>query len=158
MERQVSVSFHFLKIYMNASTVPPHQHPNERSDQEKFTHFIENYLAHGFGDVTHFPGRLKDSTNVDPNDRQFVAKVRFARKHKLWHYHIGIPCYVFSERATRGNWLSAYILNFQRFHDDYIKLVDLNSHPPFVLPKDKHFEGDLDVSGGHKAANLRVVK
>lgn len=45
MERQLSVSFHFLKIYMNASEAPPHCHPRERSDKEKFNDFMERYLT-----------------------------------------------------------------------------------------------------------------
>jgi hypothetical protein len=45
MERQLSVSFHFLKIYMNASEAPPHCYPRERSDKEKFNDFMERYLT-----------------------------------------------------------------------------------------------------------------
>ncbi|WP_127346653.1 hypothetical protein [Pseudidiomarina mangrovi] len=157
MERQVSVSFHFLKIYMNASVSPPRCHPNELSDQAKFNQFIERYLAHGFGDAMHFPGRLKESTDVDTNDRQFVAKVQFARKHMLWHYHIGIPCYDSVSLGNRGDWLSAYVLNFQRFSDHKIKLVDLNSHPPFELPRDNHLEGEIAIPGGN-TRHLKVVK
>lgn len=157
MERQLSVSFHFLKLYINAITTPPHSHPRERSDKEKFNDFMECYLTHGFGDAQHFPGRLKDSTDVDTNDRQFVSKVQFARKHRLWHYHIGIPCYECSDDSSRGDWLSAYLLNFQRFSDSYIKLVDLNSHPPFELPDAEYLDGEVGFAKDRKG-HLRVVK
>lgn len=154
MERQLSVSFNFLKIYMNLSEQPPHCHPEETSDKEKINYFISAFLNHGFGDSQHFPGRLKESSDIDTDDPQFLKKVTFAREHRLWHYHIGIPCYEEQSKSNRGNWLSAYLLNLQKFLEDYIKLVDLNSHPPFVLPKAKSLEGEAPIA----KPKLRVIK
>ncbi|RUO56256.1 MULTISPECIES: hypothetical protein [Pseudidiomarina] len=157
MERQLTVSYHFLKIYMNASEQPPHCYPSELSDKQKFNHFIANYLAHGFGDTDLFPGRMKESTDVDKNDPKFIAKVQYARKHHLWHYHIGIPCYEATEECSRGDWLSAYLLNFQKFSESKIKLVDFNSHPPFTFPSETELDGDEELVPREKP-HLRVVK
>ncbi|MGQ4276445.1 hypothetical protein ACQ5ES_05305 [Pseudidiomarina sp. E22-M8] len=158
MERQITVSYHFLKIYMNASEQPPHCYPSELSDKQKFNHFISAYLTHGFGDPDLFPGRLKESTDVDKDDPKFITKVNYARKHQLWHYHIGIPCYDDSEKRPRGDWLSAYLLNFQRLSEIKIKLVDLNSHPPFSFPAEEYLEGDETLARSPKKPQLRLVK
>ncbi|MCH8492493.1 MAG: hypothetical protein LAT53_04580 [Idiomarina sp.] len=111
MERQLSVSFSFLKIYMNLSEQPPSRHPDEASDKDKINHFISAFLSHGLGDTQHFPGRLKESTDVDKDD-------------------------------------------LQKFSESYIKLVDLNSHPPFVLPTIQDFEGDASIP----MLKLRLIK
>lgn len=157
MERQLTVSYHFLKIYMNASEQPPHCSPSELSDKQKFNHFIANYLNHGLGDTELFPGRLKESIDVDKNDPKFITKVEYARKHNLWHYHIGIPCYEETDSRTRGDWLSAYLLNFQKFSEFKIKLVDLNSHPPFIFPREEELDGDEELMPTGRP-RLRVVK
>ncbi|PTB89056.1 hypothetical protein C9927_02215 [Pseudidiomarina aestuarii] len=86
MDRHVTVSHQFLKIYINASEQPPRCFPSELSDKQKFNHFISSFLTHGFGNVNLFPGRMKPSTDVDKDDPIFLTKVNYARQYHLWHY------------------------------------------------------------------------
>lgn len=74
-------------------------------------------------------GRNKSSVPRNPHTKKEQSNHAYAQKHCLWHYHIGIPCYV----GEHGDMTSEYVLHYQRF-DDEIILVDLLPHPPFELP------------------------
>lgn len=98
-----------------------------KSDQAKIREFITHVETYG---LTQLKGRNKSSDNVPTNDPNWTNKVAYAQKHKLWHFHIGIPDYTLSEK---GDYVSEYILHYQLF-DDEIKLVSMSYHPPFELP------------------------
>ncbi len=98
-----------------------------KSDKEKILAFITHIKQFGLNGLI---GRNKSSDNVPKNDPNWTAKVKYAQKHHLWHYHIGIPNY---ETATNGEQVSEYILHYQRF-DNEIRLVSMSYHPPFELP------------------------
>lgn len=101
-------------------------------DQQKIFDFTQHLQVHGFGGL---PGRNKASTDVDTDDHLFMEKVRYAREHSLYHYHIGIPEYDETKRV--GDWTSEYILHY-KYLGDKVTILDLDSHPPFTLP-DKKF-------------------
>lgn len=98
-----------------------------KSDRIKIAKFIKHVENYG---LTNLTGRNKSSAEVPTNDPDWLNKVKYAQKHKLWHYHIGIPKY---ETATNGEQVSEYILHYQRF-DDEVRLVAMSYHPPFELP------------------------
>lgn len=98
-----------------------------KSDQDKINKFIYHISRHG---LTNLTGRNKSSDNVPTDDPNWAAKVAYAKKHQLWHYHIGIPDY---HTASNGDQVSEYVLHYI-LGDDFIKIVELDSHPPMNLP------------------------
>lgn len=108
-----------------------------RADKQKINDFINHVTEFGLEGLA---GRNKSSDNVPFDDPNWAKKVNYAQTHKLWHYHIGIPTY---EQATNGEWVSEYILHYQRF-DDTIILVEMSYHPPFSLPNEKYLVSKTD--------------
>ncbi len=100
-------------------------------DKRKLRLFIIHVKKHGF---TGLKGRNKSSSDVPRNDPNWLAKVQYARQHNLWHYHIGIPNY---EESEKGDMVSEYILHYVKGEQE-IKIVDMSSHPPFVLPSEDY--------------------
>lgn len=88
--------------------------------------FVRHVEQHGLKGLT---GRNKSSAPQNPHTKKERANHAHAQKHCLWHYHIGIPCYI----GDDGDKTSEYILHYQRF-DDEIVLLALSAHPPFRLP------------------------
>lgn len=101
------------------------------SDQLKIADFILHVRTHGLDGLL---GRNKPSHEVPTNTPNWSERVAYAQKYKLWHYHIGIPCYV---QNVHGDYVSEYILHYIK-EDDYILLVDMTPHPPFELPKEDY--------------------
>lgn len=160
MDREVKASHTFLQIFFHLNDKPPHKYPNEKSDKRKFAEFIANYLSYGFDNKEATPGRLKHSNNVDKDDPYFLKKVRYANEHKLWHYHVGIDIYNNEDEASPGDFCSEWVIDFQYFREDLIKLVDFNAHPPFKLPNEQALEGDnsFPFKPQAKRPNLKVIK
>ena len=101
-------------------------------DQDKIYDFIYHVENLGFEGL---PGRNKSSDEVPKDDPDFLKKVKYARKHNLWHYHIGIPeC---NRDNSYGDWTSEYILHYS-VKNRNILVIDLDYHPPFLLPKEKY--------------------
>ena len=98
-----------------------------KADQLKIRYFIEHIETYGFDGLI---GRNKSSDDVPTDHPNWCERVAYAQKHKLWHYHIGIPCY---QTANNGEQVSEYILHYIR-EDNEIKLVTMSYHPPFALP------------------------
>ncbi|MBV7388307.1 hypothetical protein KRX11_06580 [Pasteurellaceae bacterium TAE3-ERU1] len=97
-------------------------------DKNKIIDFI--YHVQKFGMIG-LPGKNKSSDDVSTNDPQWLSKVLYAQEHNLWHYHIGIPNYDKSNGI--GKYTSEYILHYILGHN-FIKIVDMTPHPPFILP------------------------
>lgn len=95
-------------------------------DRIKIAQFIHHVEQHGLKGLQ---GRNKSSVPDNVHTKKERINYTYAQKHCLWHYHIGIPCYV----GEHGDMTSEYILHYQRF-DENIVIVDLSTHPPFVLP------------------------
>ncbi|MFW2177973.1 MULTISPECIES: hypothetical protein [unclassified Moraxella] len=102
-----------------------------KSDQLKIKEFVNHVKSLGFEGLT---GRNKSSDNVPTDNPDWSKIVAYAQKNQLWHYHIGIPSYV---RSEKGDMTSEYVLHYVK-GDDYIKLVDLSAHPPLKLPMESY--------------------
>ncbi len=103
-------------------------------DIEKIKGFVQHVSEKGLNDL---PGRNKSSDNVDTNDHDFIKKVSHAKKHNLWHYHIGIPQY--DKTNKFGDWTSEWVIHYQRLGNE-IHIVELDDHPPFTLPAEKYLK------------------
>lgn len=101
------------------------------ADKDKISEFIEYVQNNGLVGLT---GRNKSSDDVPKDDPFWSNKVRYAQKYQLWHYHIGIPNYELSES---GDFVSEYVLHYIK-GNDFIKIVDMNGHPPFTLPTENY--------------------
>lgn len=77
------------------------------------------------------PGRLKRSDHVDTDRNDWLERVQLVREYNLWHYHVGIPSY--DRRKPRGDWTSQTIVHLS-ITDTTVVLIDIDSHPPFMLP------------------------
>lgn len=93
--------------------------------QDVIADFVDHVEQHGLKGLQ---GRNKSSAPQNPHTKKEQANFKYAQKHCIWHYHIGIPCYV----GEWGDMTSEYILHYQRF-DDRIVLLELSAHPPFTL-------------------------
>lgn len=82
-------------------------------------------------------GRNKKSNNPETSDLDFHKKATFAVKHKLFHYHIGIPDY---KQSQQGDLTSEYVIHYS-FDEalGYIDVISIDYHPPLQLP----YESDL---------------
>jgi hypothetical protein len=140
---QVSASFNFVKIFQNLEPLKsPFKYPNELPDQIKIATVISKYLESGWeGDLK---GKNHSSDNVPPEDVNWLEKVKYAQKHNLWHYHVGIPFY---ENSEYGYLTSYYVLHYQKLTETHIKLIDLDTHSPMGLPKESYMEGDIQLGG-----------
>ena len=104
--------------------------------------FVEHVEEHGMNNL---PGRNKPSTDVPSTDRAYQAKVNYATKHNLWHYHIGLP--VYDETKDHGDYTSRYVLDYIKVDDNNIKLVRLAPHDEktaYTLPGEARFEHLMD--------------
>ncbi len=136
---KVSASEKFVSLLNRLPDSPSVKHPQEQPDQHKVVHFIQTYLSSGM-DPTVLPGKVVCSDNVPTDDKEWLAKVKYAQRHKLWHYHIGIPFYV---DDGKGYLTSGYVLHYQQLDETHIKLVDIDWHPPMILPSEPYLEGDV---------------
>lgn len=92
----------------------------------QFIYHVERYGLNGL------KGRNKSSAPSNPHTKRERANFAYAQKYCLWHYHIGIPCYV----GDDGDMTSEYILHYQRF-DEEIRIIAMLAHPPFNLPNEQ---------------------
>ncbi|UQV24856.1 MULTISPECIES: hypothetical protein [Vibrio] len=93
---------------------------------------IDNYFVQGH------KVRNKASDDVDTNDPDFIAKVKFAQQHSLWHFHVGFYDFGYDlkgyEVSKNGELTSQWVIHYQKFADNHINVADLTPHPPFELP------------------------
>ena len=93
------------------------------------SHFIESYRV-----------RNKNSDNVRKDDPEFIAKVSFAIKYKLWHYHAGFyninnnyPIDDGYKLSDANDLVSQWLIHYQKISNSHIVLVDLKAHPPLDI-------------------------
>lgn len=91
--------------------------------QNAVASFVVTYQQHGLGDQTKYIGRLSPSWHrLPPNAPPYI----YAKKHDLWHYHIGLPTYSGGQSWGRT---SDWLLHFQwPEQSTHISLVDLYTH------------------------------
>lgn len=102
-----------------------------KQDRLKLTQFITHIENYGFDGLK---GRNKSSDEVPTDDPSWLAKVKYAQKYNLWHFHIGIPHYTTS---PKGDLTSEYVLHYL-LEADFIVLVDMSPHPPLNLPDESY--------------------
>lgn len=122
---EVVFSRYFRDCYANFS----------ESDRRKIYSFYEHVKKHG---LVELEGRNKNSDNVHKDDPNFLEKVAYAIKHKLWHYHIGIVRYDLSRPF--GHRTSEWVLHYVNESPESIKIADLDWHPPFRLPTEERLD------------------
>lgn len=114
---QVQMSDYFKEAY-------PHFDDGVRQAVARFIDHMENYGVKGL------QGRNKSSADLTDTTKKGRERAKFAQKHCLWHYHLGVPEYI---EQRNGEFTSQYILHYC-YYDDLIVLVDIDTHPPFYLP------------------------
>lgn len=106
------------------------QYPKD--DRLKITHFISHVEQHGYDGLT---GKIGPSDNIPQQDPNRRAKIRYAKRYHLWHYHIGIPRYLPARHILAPYQTSEYVLHFMKFPGGkVIRIVDLDYHDPMTLP------------------------
>ena len=108
---------------------------NDVESLYKIVQFITHLETEGFSGLK---GRNKKSNNPNTNDSDFATKAKFAIKHKLFHYHIGIPEY---QQSPHGDLTSEYVIHYS-FDEalGYVDVICIDYHPPLELP----YESDLE--------------
>jgi hypothetical protein len=107
------------------------------SEDEKT--LIDDFVFH-FSDqgLKTFIGKKGPSDNVPFTDLDRAAKIAYAKKHQLWHVHVGYPKWNACRNPAGGYKTSNYVLHFQKFNDRHIALVDYGPHNPMGLPQKNH--------------------
>lgn len=114
-----------------------------KAERRKVFDFFQAFEQGGFPAINSYSiqgyiVRNKSSDNVDPNDPDFAAKVKFAQENLLWHFHIGFYDYNYTINgytlSQNGDLTSQWVIHYQKFADNHINVVDLTPHPPFELP------------------------
>ena len=122
MPNKVEFSEHFIEIF-DALSDP---------EQSLVMDFVFYFEAKG---LKTFEGKKGPTDNVPHSDPNRAAKIAFAKRHKLWHVHIGHPFWNKSRNALASYKTSNYVVHFQKFDDTYIALVDYDSHNPMSMPQ-----------------------
>lgn len=103
--------------------------PNfDDNTKQAILEFIAHTEQHGLKGLA---GRNKSSADLTDTTKKGIQRAKYAQKHCLWHYHIGIPEYV----GEHGDMTSQMVLHYIR-QDEFIVLVDIAQHPPFKLPEE----------------------
>lgn len=100
----------------------------------KIDTFIEHVENNG---VWGWEGKVSPSDRVPAQVENQEELIRYARTYKLWHAHIGDPCF---EDSWHGNYkVSNWVIHFQYFNNYHIKLLELDFHDPMTLPAQDKF-------------------
>ena len=84
------------------------------------------------------PGRNKASHEVDTDNYNWKTLVNYAIKHKLWHYHIGLPKFNVEDRKS-GDYVSDWMFHYQLLEENaHIRIVSIDTHP-FQMPAEDKF-------------------
>ena len=130
-----------------------------KAEKLKIHRFINAFQTGGFQAIDKFlideyKVRNKNSDDVRTEDFQFIEKVRFAQKYKLWHYHAGFyntqkneyPIDNGYKLSNAQDLISQWVIHYQKISDVRIILVDIKPHPPMdilALPIEKSDETNL---------------
>lgn len=99
----------------------------DQSIQKAVFDFMVHLKNYGFKGLK---GRNKSSVDLSDETKKGRERAKFAQKHCLYHYHLGVLTYV---EQVNGDFTSEMILHYC-YYDDLIVLVDVAVHPPFTLP------------------------
>ncbi|WLH55620.1 hypothetical protein [Pseudomonas sp. FP2294] len=122
MPNQVEFSVHFTQLY------------NALSDAEQ--DLIDEFVFHFHKSGTKgFYGKVGPTDNVPHRDPDREKKIWYAKRHKLWHAHIGHPHWDACKNQMASYHTSNFVVHFQKFSETSIALVDYGSHDPMTQPK-----------------------
>lgn len=129
MANTISFSDYFINFLKTEYPTLP------SAEQKIISQFIADYIKYGFV-APPLCGKKKSSADT-PNDQDRD----FALEYGLHHYHIGIPEY--NTQASLGNWTSEKVMNYcNKKCKASIKLISLESHPPFIIPNLLQIKGE----------------
>jgi len=118
----VEYSPHFISIFDSLSI----------AEKELIEEFIFHFTEHG---LKSFQGKKSPTDNVPHADLNRKAKIDFAKRHRLWHVHIGYTHWNTCRNPLGGYKTSEYVVHFQKFSEHLIALVDYNRHNPMLQPR-----------------------
>ncbi|HDS1765334.1 hypothetical protein NPS42_03780 [Pseudomonas putida] len=124
-QNTVEFSQHFIELFSKLS----------ESEQDLISAFVFHFKEHG---LKTFQGKKGPTDNVPHADLNRRVKIEFAKKHRLWHAHIGHPQWNPCRNPLGGYKTSEYVVHFQKFSDSFIALVDYNKHNPMLQPRREH--------------------
>ncbi|CAI8967286.1 hypothetical protein [Pseudomonas chlororaphis] len=124
-QHTVEHSQHFIELFATLSS----------AEQDLIEEFIFHFTANG---LRTFQGKKGPTDNVPHTDLNRRAKIDFAKKHKLWHVHIGYTQWHPCRNPLGGYKTSEYVVHFQKFSEFSIALVDYNKHNPMLQPRREH--------------------
>lgn len=104
---------------------------------DRIDDFIDHFQKHGLFGPPAFIGKISPSYKVPENYPNRDEIIKHARANKLWHVHIGDPCFQHSLERRAPYKVSNWVLHFQKLSDDHIRLLELGYHNPMVLPSEK---------------------
>ncbi|RAL27822.1 hypothetical protein DOE54_14640 [Vibrio cholerae] len=99
---------------------------------EKIDDFIDHVEKNG---LHGWVGKVSHSNRVPEHYLDRQAIIEKANRYKLWHAHIGDPC--FKDSWTGKYKVSDWVVHFQRFSNFHIKLLELDFHNPMTLPSEE---------------------
>lgn len=114
-----------------------------KKDQDSILDFTDIFEKHGLSDFTKYTGKISPSwSGLDTEDEEQKAKFDYAKHHKLWHYHVGLPVYV----QVHGKYqTSDWVLHFQWENgSDELYIADMCYHytedGKFYLPTENYLK------------------
>ncbi len=103
---------------------------------DKIDDFIEHFEEHCF---SNWIGKISPSYNVPETYKNRAKIIAHAKKHFLWHAHIGDPDF---KNTPHGKYkVSDWVIHFKRKSNNHILLLELGYHNPMDLPSE-------DISNG----------
>lgn len=122
MPFKVEFSEHFTLRYDDLSDV----------EQNLIDDFVFHFKQFG---LKGFSGKVAPTDNVPLVDPDRINKIWWAKRHHLFHVHIGYPAWKPCRNPFGTYMTSEYLVHFQKLSDEYIALVDYGSHNPFLIPE-----------------------
>lgn len=130
MSRKVDFTDYFTEQYDRLTT-------KEQDLIDDFVFFFETIGLKHSPYTPRFTGKISSTENVPHGVYDRAAKIAYARRHRLWHVHIGWPHWNPSRNHMANYKTSNYVVHFQKINDSYIALVGYDCHNPMRQPE-KH--------------------
>ncbi|WP_409487970.1 hypothetical protein ACK1U3_18725 [Pseudomonas promysalinigenes] len=124
MSFSVDFSPHFIQKYDSISEI----------EQNLIDDFVFHFRAQG---LQGFKGKVAPTDNVPQIDPDRIDKIWWAKRHHLFHAHIGYPAWCPSRNPWGTYLTSDFLVHFQKLSPKHIALVDYGSHNPFLIPERK---------------------
>lgn len=130
MPRKVDFTDYFTELYDGLTA-------QEQDLVDEFVFYFESNGLKPSASTPRFTGKISSTENVPHGVVDRGAKIAYARRHKLWHVHIGWPHWNQSRNHMAAYKTSNYVVHFQWISDTWIALVGYGCHNPMRQPQ-KH--------------------